>query len=47
MGAKQTNSAQKEKDTGKGIYNPVLISKNNFDFMYVIGRGGFGKVGLY
>jgi hypothetical protein len=30
---------QKEKSSNSGVVN-----KNNFDFLYVIGRGGFGKV---
>jgi hypothetical protein len=30
---------QREKQTNNGV-----VDKNNFDFLYVIGRGGFGKV---
>lgn len=30
---------QKEK-----LSNTGAVDKNNFDFLYVIGRGGFGKV---
>ena len=37
-------------NNNKSNLNPVLsalatnLSKNNFDFKFVIGRGGFGKV---
>ena len=38
----------KEKEEGNySIYNIfllALLSKNHFDFLYVVGRGGFGKV---
>jgi hypothetical protein len=44
MGSKQTNSQGKDKDLGIVCHNSALIAKNNFDFMYVVGRGGFGKV---
>jgi hypothetical protein len=47
MGSKQSNAqgGSKDKDFGKYTPNPTaLIAKNNFDFMYVVGRGGFGKV---
>jgi serine/threonine protein kinase len=26
------------------MYNYFIVSRNNFDFCYVIGKGGFGKV---
>jgi serine/threonine protein kinase len=39
MGTKQSNPVVKDKSE-----STALISKNHFDFMYVIGRGGFGKV---
>ena len=33
-----------EKDTKYNSKNIETLSKNNFDFQYVIGKGGFGKV---
>lgn len=33
------NSKEKPITTNSGI-----VDKNSFDFLYVIGRGGFGKV---
>jgi hypothetical protein len=34
---------QKQKSKEKQI-NSGIVDKNSFDFLYVIGRGGFGKV---
>ncbi len=28
----------------KKVYHIYLVTKNKFEFLYVIGRGGFGKV---
>jgi serine/threonine kinase 32 len=39
MGPKQSNTTNANK-----VKIDSDISKNHFDFMYVIGRGGFGKV---
>jgi hypothetical protein len=58
MGNKQTTSSQatvlKEKEKRESNLNqniresPVtILDKNHFDFLYVVGRGGFGKVKLY
>jgi hypothetical protein len=47
MGNKHNQAiAAKEKEESKKIYNINigLVTKNHFDFMYVVGRGGFGKV---
>jgi len=53
MGNKQTTTSQatvlKEKEKREPIQiikeNPEpVLDKNHFDFLYVIGRGGFGKV---
>jgi hypothetical protein len=40
MGPKYSSNSNKEKS--KKCFNPV--SKNYFEFLYVIGKGGFGKV---
>ena len=37
----QTTQRQKIKEKQS---NNGTVDKNNFDFLYVIGRGGFGKV---
>ncbi len=53
MGNKQNTNSQatvlKEKEKRESVQNtkegPVnILDKNNFDFLYVVGRGGFGKV---
>lgn len=53
MGNKQNTTSQatilKEKEKRESIKNikekpENILDKNNFDFLYVIGRGGFGKV---
>lgn len=53
MGNKQTTSSQptilKEKEKKEIIQQTKesprnILDKNHFDFLYVIGRGGFGKV---
>ncbi len=53
MGNKQNTSSQptvlkekEKKDTvQKSKETPaIILDKNHFDFLYVIGRGGFGKV---
>lgn len=33
-----------EKDVSEYIYYLLLVTRNLFDFKYVIGKGGFGKV---
>jgi hypothetical protein len=54
MGNKQNSSSQatvvKEKERKEILPQPKetpvknILDRNNFDFLYVIGRGGFGKV---
>ena len=53
MGNKQTTSSQptilKEKEKKEINQNTketpaTVLDKNHFDFLYVVGRGGFGKV---
>jgi hypothetical protein len=52
MGVKNANTAgtSKVKEQPRiesmfiPFYNFIVVSRTNFDFMYVIGRGGFGKV---
>ena len=44
MGNKSSSSVMvKEKDETIKI-SPVNLTKSSFDFLYVIGKGGFGKV---
>ena len=44
MGNKSSNSVMvKEKDENTK-FSPVNLTKSSFDFLYVIGKGGFGKV---
>ena len=57
MGNKQNSTSQatvlKEKD--KRVVVPQvketkvknILDRNNFDFLYVVGRGGFGKVNYF
>jgi hypothetical protein len=46
MGQKNSNQSNKFKgesfNNKKQIY--LNLQKNSFDFLYVIGKGGFGKV---
>lgn len=53
MGNKQNTTSQatilKEKEKKESIQNVKekpenILDRNHFDFLYVIGRGGFGKV---
>jgi len=49
MGVKQTNNlgvtVQKDRlDQSMNYIKIIAIQRNHFDFMYVIGKGGFGKV---
>ena len=37
-------NTQKDSQTLITNKNPDIITKNNFEFQYVIGKGGFGKV---
>ena len=56
MGNKQNSSSQatvlKEKDKHVSIPQTKetkiknILDRNHFDFLYVVGRGGFGKVKL-
>jgi hypothetical protein len=39
----ENQTFQKQKSKDKQL-NSVIVDKNSFDFLYVIGRGGFGKV---
>jgi serine/threonine protein kinase len=36
--------SQKDKTKNQKQLNTGIVDRNNFDFLYVIGRGGFGKV---
>lgn len=38
------NQSQRQKLREKQNSNNGVVDRNNFDFLYVIGRGGFGKV---
>jgi len=53
MGNKTTTTSQatvlKEKEKREFVHNNRdnqinVLDKNHFDFLYVVGRGGFGKV---
>jgi hypothetical protein len=45
MGNKANNPISiKDRDDKPSHNGPINLSKSNFDFLYVIGRGGFGKV---
>ncbi len=45
MGNKANNPVSiKDRDEKPPNTGPINLSKSNFDFLYVIGRGGFGKV---
>ena len=50
MGLEIPNEKSTEKENGKKLilneyyYNMILVNKNYFEFLYIIGRGGFGKV---
>ena len=43
FGESENQTTQRQKLKQKQTNNGV-VDKNNFDFLYVIGRGGFGKV---
>jgi len=50
MGNNQTNKVKNEKirDECNLIKNlMILVHRNKFDFLYVVGKGGFGKVMKY
>ena len=40
----KSSNVQKDSQTLITNKNPDIITKNNFEFQYVIGKGGFGKV---
>ena len=42
MGQEESSKIKSEK--GKLEYSQITLSKSLFEFLYVIGRGGFGKV---
>ena len=44
MGQENSTPIKKNYHEHKHKYNSSKISKSNFEFLYVIGRGGFGKV---
>jgi hypothetical protein len=48
MGQKQTtttsSSVVSQKDKVTSIVNLTKVNKNSFEFHYVVGKGGFGKV---
>jgi hypothetical protein len=46
MGNKQTQatSIKEKEEIGKFIIFTLVINKHSFEFNYVIGKGGFGKV---
>jgi hypothetical protein len=45
MGSKHSQNGTNKKDKGM-LKNFIkkLVTRNHFEFMYVIGKGGFGKV---
>ena len=48
MGPKHSqnlNATKQEK--GKLIINYSAVNRNHFEFLYVIGKGGFGKVKFF
>jgi hypothetical protein len=46
MGNKASNSVNAKENKEK--VPPVAVpTKSSFDFLYVIGKGGFGKVVIY
>ena len=40
----KSSNVQKDSQTLITNKNTDIITKNNFEFQYVIGKGGFGKV---
>jgi hypothetical protein len=45
MGNKANNPVSvKDREEKTASVGPMVLSKSSFDFLYVIGRGGFGKV---
>ena len=40
----KSSNTQKDSQTLITNKNTDIITKNNFEFQYVIGKGGFGKV---
>ena len=48
MGNKQANasSVKEKEEIGNILNNQLVLCKNSFDFNYVIGKGGFGKVSV-
>ncbi len=45
MGNKSnTPVSVKDRDEKPSQANSVILAKSSFDYLYVIGRGGFGKV---
>lgn len=43
MGHKPAINTTNKTEPSKILYNQVL-TRNSYDFLYVIGKGGFGKV---
>jgi hypothetical protein len=52
MGNKQTEpktvtpSTNNKDDSKLKVKEKTEINKNHFDFLYIVGRGGFGKVNI-
>ena len=45
MGGKSSKKEQDKEIPGKlKVIHVIVLSKNSFEFKYIIGRGGFGKV---
>ncbi len=36
----------KNREDNTAVQGSVILTKSSFDFLYVIGKGGFGKVNL-
>jgi hypothetical protein len=45
MGPNQSHHLKSmKKDQSKKFLNYYLVGRNHFEFLYVVGKGGFGKV---
>jgi hypothetical protein len=46
-GSNSVNTREMGRDKDENIAPTIITTKSSFDFLYVIGRGGFGKVILF